>query len=282
MRQNGILDMGIRLVTTIVGILAVAGLLFLAPVWLLVAVVCLLSAISAYELLGATGKLKGHALLYLSCACAFCVPFFTAWRGTSLHEVTLVLFPFGFAAFLLGIFDYRRVTFEKLSMAFLGAFILPYFLSSLLRIFVLSGDMGKYYVLIPCIAAWVSDMLAYATGKMFGRHKLAPHVSPKKTVEGAVGGLAGGALGICLFGFLMNRYFSLDFNYFYLAVAGIIGAAAGQCGDLAMSLIKRNVGIKDYGKIFPGHGGVLDRFDSILFTAPLFELFLVFTGVIGA
>ncbi|MEA4920605.1 MAG: phosphatidate cytidylyltransferase [Clostridiaceae bacterium] len=273
--------MGIRLVTTITGIIAIIFLLYFAPSWALTAVICLLAGLSAYELLGETGELKGHPLLYISCIFAAAVPYFTAyatWDGS----LTLILFSFGFIAFVMGIFDYKRVTFDKLAMSFMGAFILPYFLSSLLRIYIGCGEMGKYYILMPCIAAWVSDMLAYIVGRAFGKHKLAPHVSPKKTIEGSVGGILGGAIGMYLFGYVMNAKFGIFMPAPALVLSGILGAAAGQLGDLSMSLIKRNVGIKDFGRIFPGHGGVLDRFDSILFTAPIFELYLIAINIIGA
>lgn len=272
--------MGIRLVTTIVGILAIIAILYFLPSWVLAAALCFLSAVSAYELLGATGKLKGHPLMWVACAAAAAVPYCTAYAPFE-GSVTLVLFAFGFVAFVMGIFDYTRVTFEKLAIAFMGAFILPYFLSSLLRIYVGAGALGKYYILMPCIAAWVSDIMAYLVGRLMGKHKLAPHVSPKKTVEGAVGGLLGGAAGMCVFGVIMNRCFGVGLGLPTLFLCGILGAAAGQLGDLSMSLIKRNVGIKDYGKLFPGHGGVLDRFDSILFTAPIFELYLIAVQIIA-
>lgn len=272
--------MGIRLVTSVVGIAAVIVILYFLPSWVLAAVLCLLSALAAYELLGETGELKGHPLLYVSCAAAFFVPYLTAYAPKE-GSLTLVLFAFGFVAFVMGIFDYKRVTFDKLAMSFMGAFVLPYFLSSLLRIYEGTGELGKYYILMPCIAAWVSDMLAYAVGRLCGKHKLAPHVSPKKTIEGSIGGLLGGAAGIVIFGLCMDHFFNTGFSVLPLFIAGIFGVAAGQLGDLSMSLIKRNVGIKDFGRIFPGHGGVLDRFDSILFTAPLFELYLIAANIIG-
>ncbi|MBQ2691821.1 MAG: phosphatidate cytidylyltransferase [Clostridia bacterium] len=274
--------MGIRLVTTIVGVIAIIGILYFMPSWVLMLAMCMLAGIAAYELLANTGKVdKNHPLLWASCIAAAVVPYFTGYAEMD-GAVTFVLFAFGFAAFVMGIFDYERITFEKLAIAFLGAFILPYFMSSLLRIYVGCGELGKYYILMPCIAAWVSDIMAYLTGRMFGKHKLAPHVSPKKTIEGSVGGLLGGAIGLCVFGTVMNNSFGVGLGIPALFISGILGAAAGQLGDLSMSLIKRNVGIKDYGKLFPGHGGVLDRFDSILFTAPIFELYLIAVHIIGA
>ena len=270
--------MGIRLVTTIFGLIAVVIILYFAPAWVAALAICILSAIAAYELLGATGELKGHALTYVSCIFAFIVPFITAYRPFD-GSVLLSLFAFALCAFAFGVADHRHVTFEKVAMSFMAAFVIPYLLASLLRIY-LSGELGKYYILMPCIAAWVSDMLAYLTGRAFGKHKLAPYVSPKKTVEGSIGGLLGAAVGLCIFGFVMDKNFGASFNLLTLFAAGILGGGAGQLGDLSMSLIKRNVGIKDFGKLFPGHGGVLDRFDSILFTAPLFELYLMAVNLI--
>ena len=271
--------MGTRIVTGVVGVALLTLILYFLPTWVLMLVFCALSAVSAYELLGNTGKLKDHPLLWVCVAAAGIVPYCTAYKPFHGAEL-LVLFTFGFIAFVMGIVDNQRVTFEKLAMAFLGAFVLPYFLSSLLRIYMHAGELGKYYVLMPCIAAWGSDVMAYFTGRLCGKHKLAPHVSPKKTIEGAIGGLLGAAVGLCIFGSVMNNNYDVGLSMATLFISGILGGAAGQLGDLSMSLIKRNVGIKDYGKLFPGHGGVLDRFDSILFTAPIFELYLIAVQII--
>lgn len=271
--------MGTRLVTSVVGVALLTVILYYMPVWVPAMVFCALSAVSAYELLGNTGKLKGHPLLWVCVAAAAAVPYCTAFKPFHGAEL-LVLFVFGFVAFVMGIVDNQHVTFEKLAMAFMGAFVLPYFMASLLRIYMHAGDLGKYYVLMPCIAAWGSDVMAYLTGRLCGKHKLAPHVSPKKTIEGAIGGLLGAAIGLCIFGRVMNNNYNVGLSMATLFISGILGGAAGQLGDLSMSLIKRNVGIKDYGKLFPGHGGVLDRFDSILFTAPIFELYLIAVQII--
>ena len=108
----------------------------------------------------------------------------------------------------------------------------------------------------------------------FGKHKLAPVVSPKKTVEGAIGGVVGATLLMLLVVYLFNRFANLEIDYAAAALMGAIGAVIGQVGDLSFSIIKRQTGIKDYSHIFPGHGGVLDRFDSVIFVAPVAELIL--------
>ena len=133
---------------------------------------------------------------------------------------------------------------------------------------------GEYYWYFIFIGAWVTDTFAYFKGMLFGKHKLIPAVSPKKTVEGAIGGTI-----VCIaffvgYGALINHLTQYDISLALMAVAGLISALVSMIGDLSMSVIKRKHGIKDYGTIFPGHGGVLDRFDSILAVAVVMAIFL--------
>jgi phosphatidate cytidylyltransferase len=133
---------------------------------------------------------------------------------------------------------------------------------------------GEYYWYFIFIGAWVTDVFAYFSGMLFGKHKLIPAVSPKKTVEGAIGGAVFCVAFFIAGGALLNRFTQYDINLVVLAIAGLISAFVSMIGDLSMSVIKRTYGVKDYGTIFPGHGGVLDRFDSILAVAVVMALFL--------
>ena len=136
---------------------------------------------------------------------------------------------------------------------------------------------GNYLYLLVFIGSWVSDTGAWFFGRLFGKHKLIPEVSPKKTVEGAIGGVLSAAAAFVLYGFIIHRMdAALAPNYLVLAIAGMICAIVSQFGDLIASLVKRHYGIKDYGKLFLAHGGVLDRFDSVLFVAPVIEIILQF------
>ena len=121
---------------------------------------------------------------------------------------------------------------------------------------------GKYIWLLAFLAPWISDSCAYFIGVNFGKHKLISDVSPKKTVEGAVGGIIFGTASVVLYGFIVSNIISADANYPSLLFAGFVMSVLSQCGDLAASLIKRHYNIKDYGKVFPGHGGVLERCDT--------------------
>jgi len=125
-------------------------------------------------------------------------------------------------------------------------------------------DHHRILIYLIFISAFGSDICAYFTGFAIGKHKLCPHLSPKKTIEGAVGGVVGAAL-LCL---LFARIFASKYML-HSFIIGVIGAILSQCGDLTASAFKRKMGIKDYGNLIPGHGGIMDRVDSILFTAPV-------------
>ena len=127
---------------------------------------------------------------------------------------------------------------------------------------------GQYIYFLTFIIPWVTDTFAYFSGRFFGKHKLIPAVSPKKTVEGSVGGTLFAVILTVLYGFVIGQISEATPNYIALAVVALVVSLLSQCGDLVMSLVKRRFGIKDYGKLFPGHGGVLDRFDSVVVTAP--------------
>ena len=139
-------------------------------------------------------------------------------------------------------------------------------------------ENGEYIFFMVYVVAFFTDIFAYFTGYFFGRHKLIPEVSPKKTVEGAVGGLVFGAASLALYGFVIHCISGLEPNYLFLCIAGFSVSIISQFGDLITSLLKREFGIKDFGNILPGHGGVLDRFDSVLAAAPALFLLCTFSS----
>lgn len=166
------------------------------------------------------------------------------------------------------VFSFPRFRAEQVMTAFFCAFYAPV----LFTFIFLTRNLpnGIYMVWMIFISSWICDTCAYLTGMAIGKHKLAPVLSPKKSIEGAVGGVVGSALVGAIFGyFALERVFA-DQNVTWIAalICGV-GAVISQVGDLAASGIKRNHNIKDYGKLIPGHGGIMDRFDSVLFTAPI-------------
>ena len=116
---------------------------------------------------------------------------------------------------------------------------------------------------------FLSDAFAYFVGIRFGKHKLCPNISPKKSIEGAIGGLVGTAIVFLIYAVVLNNYYNFDIQYFQIILFGLVASLFAQIGDLVASSIKRFVGEKDFGSCFPGHGGVLDRIDSVLFVAPI-------------
>ena len=134
-------------------------------------------------------------------------------------------------------------------------------------------------ILIPFIVACINDTGAYFAGMLFGRHKLAPVISPKKTIEGAVGGVLCAMLVMLLYTFVLDVFFHFYVNYAYAMIYGLFGSLVGIFGDLCFSVIKRQAGIKDYGNLIPGHGGGLDRLDSMVLVGPLMEALLIIIPV---
>lgn len=137
-------------------------------------------------------------------------------------------------------------------------------------------NFGVYLVWMIFISSWISDTCAYLVGVLMGKHKLVPQLSPKKTIEGSIGGILGSAIVGALFGILLldKKLGGHQFGVM-LFVIGAIGSVISQVGDLAASAIKRNHDIKDYGKLIPGHGGIMDRFDSVIFTAPMIYFLII-------
>jgi phosphatidate cytidylyltransferase len=170
-----------------------------------------------------------------------------------------------------------HLTFDKIAMCLVAALIVPYLLTSLIRIHALR--LGRHYIIIPFIMAFLPDSGAYFAGKFLGKHKLAPVISPKKTIEGVIGGAASGILGMMIYALILDKAFGMEVNYVYAVVYGIAAAVGSVFGDLCFSVIKRQTGIKDYGNLIPGHGGVLDRLDSMMTVAPLVEMLLILLPV---
>ena len=237
----------------------------------------LLQAVATYELLFRTGLVKKVKLVVISAVAAFLMAIWSFYDAVRAWYVLLVL-AFFLAMITQMMRDHVKMRFETLSMCFVGGLIVPYLMSSVVRI--LAMPIGRYVILIPFVIACVCDAGAYFIGIKFGKHKLAPVVSPNKTIEGALGGLAAGILAMLLYTFILDVPLKFDVNYGAAVIYGIVGCLAGELGDLCFSVIKRQTGIKDYGNLIPGHGGVLDRFDSILAVAPLIEALLLIMPVV--
>lgn len=173
----------------------------------------------------------------------------------------------------LMVFLYGKYRITDISITIFGILYIP-FLFSFLSL-VRNTPNGHFFIWLVFIGAWVTDTFAYFTGTTMGKRKLIPAVSPGKTVEGAAGGVIGCIAVMTAYGAVINRYIAPVPMYHY-AIMGLLSGVVSQVGDLTASAIKRQAGIKDYGSIMPGHGGVLDRVDSLLFIAPMVYFYLSF------
>ena len=165
--------------------------------------------------------------------------------------------------FAFAVFAHNKITINQTIISF----ALPIVISFAFACLFLILSKGLLYILLLCGFAWVTDTGAYFTGVFFGKHKVAPEISPKKTVEGCIGGIA-----LCAIYTFVVSFIMMDGVKFPLLITALspIFAIAGMIGDLSASLLKRAYNIKDYGNIMSGHGGIMDRFDSILFISPCF------------
>lgn len=261
-----------RLITAAIAIPLLLLLLLVAPAIVTAVVFSLVLGLGAYELMYCTGIVRHGRLVLYSVIMAIAVgmwSYFGAQRSWALLGI-LVFVVLQFSELMM---NHIKIRFEMLAVSFFAGVLMPYLLSALIRIFML--NIGREIIMIPFIIAFLSDGGAYFAGIKLGKHKLAPVISPNKTVEGMLGGALAATAGVMLYALLMGLALDYRVNYAVAFLYGIAGSAAGVFGDLCFSAIKRQTGIKDYGNLFPGHGGVLDRFDSMLTVAPLIEALLV-------
>ncbi|MCR5222978.1 MAG: phosphatidate cytidylyltransferase [Lachnospiraceae bacterium] len=197
---------------------------------------------------------------------------FLFWKNDTEHmlfiAVSLIVI-----TMMIYVFTFPKYHADQIAYCIFGFLYVPLMLSFVYRVRAL--EHGIFTVWLIFLASWVCDTCAYLTGMAIGKHKLAPVLSPKKSIEGAIGGI----LGSVLAGFLYS-YFVLEKQMpgtlIGILIVCAVGAVVSQTGDLAASAIKRNHEIKDYGHLIPGHGGILDRFDSVIFTAPMIYFLIVF------
>ncbi len=229
--------------------------------------ISILAAVGVYEMQNCIGSKKQYTVSIPSIIMAAGMPFLVRCQPSGiLGYVFLISFVLITYTYTVSVFSKHRFAVDTAALSASTAVYISFGFSSVILLRDLSH--GQYIYFLAFIIPWVTDTFAYFCGRAFGKHKLIPDVSPKKTVEGSIGGTLS-AIGITLlYGFVLGHFTEAVPNYIGLAVTAAVVSLLSQCGDLIMSLIKRKFEIKDYGKLFPGHGGVLDRFDSIICTAP--------------
>lgn len=245
-----------RILTSLLGLVVFFAVFFSHQyvIYGVITIITLLALVEMYRMMDTDKALYFSGLLS---GLAICVGQMTSTR---VFTSILVMMIYGFfMIFLHGRVDSKKV----MTNAFITLFI-SVFMSNLISI----RRLDKYILILPFVCAWLSDTGAYFVGSLMGKHKLCEKISPKKTIEGAVGGLLLSALGCVGFITVMTKFAPNMMAIVKFAIIGLVAGAISQFGDLVFSCIKRDFGKKDYGSILPGHGGILDRFDSVIFIVP--------------
>lgn len=231
-------------------------------------IVSLIGLSELYKVVDAHNKVLGFAG-YLAAVVYYAILF-----TGHMEYVTMFSILFLILTMAVYVFSFPQYKAEQVMTVFFGLFYVAVMLSYVYQTRMLSD--GGIIVWLIFLSSWGCDTCAYCVGVLIGRHKMAPKLSPKKSIEGGVGGILGAALLGILFALAANHWGGADAKPLQYALICGVGGMISQVGDLAASAIKRNYDMKDYGKLIPGHGGILDRFDSVIFTAPVIYYLAVF------
>ncbi len=266
-----------RIISAAVGIVLAIAVLFLANTLIFNFAIAAISVIIVYELLSAYKCLKFKFNCGVSFVFVAAMPF--------LLEIDNIIYRYilgtacVFLMFIGYILQHKTMKLEKLCYIMMSTLLVSLSLGCLITLRDINETHGICYIILTLAGAWLGDSGAYFVGTFFGKHKLCPEISPKKTIEGAVGGVLTTGLIFGIYGyfytiFQASRGIEFTTNYIELIIIGMLCSSIGVIGDLTASLIKRENSIKDFGNIMPGHGGLMDRFDSVLFVTPFMAMVL--------
>lgn len=268
-----------RLVSSVIGLGVLALVLVFYETVVFNIAVAVLIIMAMYELFKAANLIQFKLLFALCLLFSLLVPMLK--MDAFAQQLATICGIYAFLLFLVLIRYHKTLHIQQVGIAFLFSLMIPFsFLTLQLVHDHYSMSISILYLLIALGGAWLTDTGAYFAGNKFGKHKLAPTISPKKTVEGAVGGVVFNLVAyyilVLLYVFGANQLFGIviQVDYLALGILAPLASFAGILGDLTASVIKRQYSIKDFGSIMPGHGGVMDRFDSVLFVAPTVYMFI--------
>lgn len=267
--------MATRIISAAVGIVVAIIILILHNTIMLNIAVGIISAVMVYEVLNACKCFGIHITSFPAMIYAFLYPMLVVTKYRFV-----VTFIFVICIFTGYIIQHKSIKYTSLFFTISVAMLISIAMSTLIVLHDADPINGIMYLIMGLCGAWLADSGAYFIGTFFGRNKLCPEVSPKKTIEGFVGGIFITGLLFMLINFAYSKImassggYSVNVNYFKVCILGMILAVIGTVGDLSASVLKRQCGIKDYGNIMPGHGGLMDRFDSVVFVAPFLYAFV--------
>lgn len=278
-----------RIITAAIAIPIGVLILILDNPHLIAAVVTFFSVVAVYEILNITKYIQHKSISVISLLFALGLPLFICYNNFE-KAINVVAIIFVISMFCAMLFNHKKVSFEEMTFISFISVCVPLAFSTLALFRFEYVEHGIFFIVFSLAVTWIADAGAYFSGTFLGKHKLCPEISPKKTWEGFFGGIVSAGVFALIFGygyqlwdyiFTGENHFTL--NYMLLVITGLIGAVLGVLGDLSASLLKRKYGAKDFGNILPGHGGIMDRFDSVLFVAPfiyvVFQLFFPITAL---
>lgn len=277
--------MKVRIITGVLWALFAITVLFFMHTLALPIMLSLFSVVAVHEVEKVSG-LKNIPIMILTLALAALIPFSLHYHTVFIKNVYITFaIAYTITLFILMLLFFKRTRFEHVVIALFSSVAIPYALSViiLLRDIYIkypsySKSHGVFFILFALFSSWLTDTFAFFAGKMFGKRKLCPDISPKKTVEGAIGGVIGQAAACLVLLFVFDKFFfesEMHVTYLGVTLLSLLLAGVSMCGDLTASTIKRNYNVKDFGAFFPGHGGVMDRFDSCLFVFPVLYAFVI-------
>ena len=261
-----------RILSAVILLPVIIIFLFVLPKVCTAILASLVAAVAAYELLWGTGLVKETRLvIYSAAVAAFTILWFHFGWGYAVALITVLVFTA--LLYMEMMISHGKLAFQKIGLCYVAGLIIPFFIGALVRI--LDMELGRYLIAAPFVACFVPDAGAYFAGRLFGKHKMSPVISPNKTIEGAIGGVICAMIGMEIYGLILHFVCGLQVDYLLCLLYGLLGAGASILGDLFFSAIKRQTGIKDYGKIIPGHGGIMDRLDSLTLVSPMVEALIL-------
>lgn len=262
-----------RIISSMIGLVILFAVLSMFDTIVLNIAIAFISLVAVHELLMATGCCKNKLLSGIAMLFSAIVPFLSMQLLS--RNLIFICFVFAVSMFCVLLRCHNSLHIEQVAISFMFSLVIPFSLTTVVYLRDRLGwALGLFYVFVTLGSAWLSDTGAYFAGRAFGKHKLAPYISPKKTVEGAIGGVifAEATVGLVVWLYSLvsaslGAPIEINFGLLFLLIP--VFSAVSIVGDLSASIIKRQYGVKDYGSIMPGHGGVMDRFDSVLMVAPL-------------
>ena len=291
-----------RIISGAVGVVLIGIVLFFHDTIVLPIAVAAIIAVMLFELLRAVKLHKCIPILLAAEVCGIAVPTlygyltklsiagpvyeegnvhhdFHAWRLADDYNIYVfgIVLLCAFVVFITWLKKHKEIRYEQVFFVLAVMILVPQAMNTMVRIERYDSENGLFLLIMGLCGAWIADTGAYFTGVAIGKHKLCPEISPKKTIEGLVGGILTTAITYAV---AFSLYYGFTGKRAAVAfITGAVCAVIGTVGDLSASMVKRQIGFKDYGKIMPGHGGLMDRFDSVLFVLPTFYVFITIFGV---